>query len=175
MKHIPNILTAARLLASPYIFWLLWTRQYDATLVWVFVLGVSDSLDGYLARRFNATSRVGAYLDPVADKLLLSGSYLTLVIGGDIPVWLAGLVLGRDALILVFALGALALSRKRRDFSPSRAGKLSTFFQGLYILAVVAAGAGYISPDLAAAVGWVAALFTVGSGLDYARRALSAA
>jgi cardiolipin synthase len=173
MRHVPNILSAARLIASPYIFLLLWNRDYRTALVWFAIIGATDGLDGFIARRFDARSRLGAMLDPVADKVLLSGSYLTLALSGAIPAWLAWLVLGRDAAILVFALGALAFMKTRREFPPSRAGKLSTALQILYVLFVTGVGAGILNPDLVPPTGWLVVLVTAWSGLDYARLALS--
>jgi cardiolipin synthase len=177
MRHVPNILSATRLIAAPYVFLLLWTRDYKTALAWFAVIGATDGLDGYIARRFDAKSRLGAMLDPVADKVLLSGSYLTLALCDAIPQWLAWLVLGRDLAILLFALGALAfiaLTSKttRREFPPTLAGKLSTALQILYVLLVTAAGAGYLSTSTAALAEWPVAIVTAWSGLDYARRAL---
>ncbi|MEP6961716.1 MAG: CDP-alcohol phosphatidyltransferase family protein [Acidobacteriota bacterium] len=175
MKHVPNILTMARLAASPYIFWLMWTRQYGAVLVWFAVMGLTDGLDGYVARRFHAASKLGGYLDPIADKVLLSGAFLVLWIGGTIPGWLAGLVLGRDLLILLFGVGLSVFSKTKRDFSPSQAGKLSTLLQILFILAVVGQGAGYGNEALSATLAWAVVAVTAWSGLDYAKRAFSPA
>jgi cardiolipin synthase len=164
-------LSAARLIAAPYVFLLLWTREWKAALVWMAVIGATDGIDGYIARRFQATSKLGALLDPVADKVLLGGSYLTLGLNGTSPPWLAGLVLGRDALILLFVVGVLLFTKIRREFPPSTAGKLSTLFQIVYVLAVVAANAGFMEPNWASVCGWVVVAVTGRSGVDYATRA----
>ena len=125
MKQIPNLLTAARLLAAPYILYLLWTGGYRTALVWFAIASATDVLDGFLARRLRVVSKIGALLDPVADKVLLSGSFLILGLRGIIPIWLMVLVLGRDLMILGFAI--VALARKiRREFPPSVWGKAST-------------------------------------------------
>jgi cardiolipin synthase len=173
MRHVPNILSTARLLAAPYVFVLLATGQHRAALVWMFCIGATDGLDGYIARRFQATSKFGALLDPVADKVLLSGSFLTLGLIGAIPAWLTWLVLGRDLLILLFAAFVLASSKAPRDLSPSLAGKLSTAFQILYVLLVTGFQAGWIPaffPDLGQ---WLVLAVTGWSSVDYARRGLS--
>lgn len=170
MKHVPNLLSAARVLAAPYVFYLVWTHQWVATLVWVVVIGITDSLDGYLARRFDAQSRLGAFLDPVADKLLLSGCYLTMGLDGTVPAWLVWFVLGRDAAILLFALGMLLFTQQRRDFPPTRAGKLSTFFQGLYILGNVAAASGLVPTATPLVLSAAVLVVTGWSAVDYARR-----
>lgn len=173
MRHVPNILSGARLIAAPYVFVLLWTHEWYAALVWMAIIGATDGFDGYIARRFNAASRLGAYLDPVADKVLLSGSFLTMGIDGTIPGWLAVLVLGRDAVILLFAMGVLLFTRTRREFPPSMAGKLSTLVQIVYILTVVGAMGGYISVNGPAAIGWAVLAATGWSSVDYAIRALA--
>lgn len=166
MKQLPNILTAARLLAAPYVLYLLWTGEYRTSIVWFALASITDVLDGFLARRLRVTSNVGALLDPIADKVLLSGSFLTLGLKGVIPFWLMILVLGRDLMILAFA--AVALARKlRRDFPPSVWGKASTASQIAYVLFAVGFEAG-ITPLIAATVlGWIAAALTLWSGLDY--------
>jgi cardiolipin synthase len=128
VKNLPNILTAARILATPYLFWLVWTHHYTQ-VIWLFIIiGLTDIADGFIARHYHAQSRLGAYLDPIADKLLLSGMFITLLLAGLMEPWLAYVVLGRDLLILLVA-GAFYLAKKSRDFPPSVWGKASTFVQ----------------------------------------------
>jgi cardiolipin synthase len=168
-------LSAARLALAPYIFYLLGTRHYIAALVWFAVAGVTDGLDGWLARRYSAASRLGALLDPVADKVLLSGSFLTLALTFVVPWSLTFLVLGRDLMILAFAVRAL-MTKTRRDFPPSLWGKLSTAAQIAYVLAVVGHeavaghGASFGYSAIVALLGWATFALTVYSGIDYARR-----
>jgi cardiolipin synthase len=166
LKQLPNLLTIARLLAAPYILYLLWTGDYRTALVWFAVASTTDVLDGFLARRLQAGSRIGALLDPIADKVLLSGSFLTLGLKGIIPMWLMILVLGRDLMILGFAI--IALARKlRRDFPPSVWGKASTAAQIAYVLFTAGFEAG-ISPMIVMVIlGWTAASLTAWSGIDY--------
>jgi len=118
LKQLPNLLTAARLLAAPYILYLLWTGGYRMAIVWFAIASATDVLDGFLARQLRVVSKTGALLDPVADKVLLSGSFLTLGLRQVIPFWLMVIVLGRDLLILGFAIVTLARGM-RRDFPPS--------------------------------------------------------
>ncbi len=171
MRYLPNALSAARILAVPYVCWLLWHRENSAALLWMAIIGATDWFDGYLARRFKAQSKLGAILDPVADKLLMGGAFLTLALAGAIPVWVAVLVLGRDAVILIFAIVVLAFTTIRREFPPTIAGKMSTGGQILYVLAVTAAGAGYIPPAIPEWGVWAMATVTAWSSVDYALRA----
>ncbi len=169
MKQVPNLLTAARLLAAPYILFLLWTGSYRTALVWFAIASATDVLDGFLARRLRVVSSTGALLDPVADKLLLSGSFLTLGLKGIIPLWLMAIVLGRDLMILGFAIVALA-RRTRRDFPPSVWGKASTAAQIAYVLFAVGHEAAITPLIVATILGWIAATITLWSGIDYFAR-----
>lgn len=177
-RHLPNLVSAARIVLAPYILNLLWNGEFGAALAWFAIAGASDGIDGYLARKLGAESKLGAQLDPIGDKLLLSGAFLVLALRSDIPLWLAGLVLGRDVLILAGALTIAAIfkshMKKLPAFPPSQWGKWSTTFQILYILITIAALGGLLDfgPGelLREAAGWVTVLLTVISGLDYVRR-----
>ena len=169
MTQLPNLLTAARLLAAPYIFYLLWTNRFRAALVLFAIAGITDVLDGYIARRYKAGSRLGALLDPVADKVLLDGAFLILGYNSIIPFSLTTFVLGRDLMILVFAMVTLA-RKTRRDFPPSVWGKASTGAQIAYILFAVGHEAGFAPLVVVTVLGWIAFGLTVWSGIDYARR-----
>src|SRR5690606_28373291 len=97
---IPNLITIGRLFLVPLTIWLIVSGD-AATAFWFFVLaGVSDAVDGFLARQFDLRSALGAYLDPLADKALLMSIYITFAILGDIPVWVTILVVSRDVLII---------------------------------------------------------------------------
>jgi len=166
LKQIPNLLTAARLLAAPYILYLLWTAEYRTALVGFAIASATDVLDGFIARRFHAASKIGALLDPIADKVLLSGSFLTLGLKGVIPWWLMAIVLGRDLLILGFAIVALARGT-RREFPPSVWGKTSTAAQIAYVLFTVGHEATITPLIVATILGWIAATLTIWSGVHY--------
>jgi len=168
-----NLLTFARLGASPLAVWAILEGRFSLALTVLLLAGVSDALDGPLARRRGCVTRLGAYLDPVADKLLLSGSYLGLGAAGLAPWWLVGLIFGRDLAILAMAGGAL-LFTPIREFSPSLWGKASTVAQTVTGLALLAAAACPWPPigRAAQALLWAAAAATVLSGLDYARQAV---
>ncbi len=146
----------------------MWHREYGAVLAWFVFCGVTDGLDGWIARRWNAQSRLGAMLDPIGDKLLLSGSFLVLALDGAMAKWLAALVLGRDVVILLFAAGVLLLSKKKVDFPPSWWGKSSTVAQICYIVALIGHLGGFL-PLVLPRIGEVCVLaFWAISSADYA-------
>jgi cardiolipin synthase (CMP-forming) len=169
VKNIPNLLTIARILATPYLFRLVWTHRYTE-VIWLFIaIGLTDIADGFIARRYEASSRLGAYLDPIADKLLLSGMFVTLLVAGLMEPWLAYVVLGRDVLILLVA-AAFYLAKRRRDFPPSVWGKASTFVQIVFICFRIGE-LNHIPVHWEVTVlSWMVAALVVISTIDYARR-----
>ena len=169
MKHLPNLLTAARLALTPYLFWLMVRHEYRTIIPWFIVIGVTDVVDGFLARRFQASSRLGAYLDPIADKVLLSGTFLVLALTGAMETWLAVVVLGRDVVILA-AAGVLYLSTGRRNFPPSPWGKLSTFVQIVFLCFQIGYLSGIAVAPAVTALKWLTVTLVVVSLGDYARR-----
>ena len=128
MKQLPNLLTTLRLLLALPLCWMILRQQYEQVLWLALAAGISDGLDGWFARRLDATTRYGAVMDPLADKLMLSGAYLSMAAVGLIPWWLAMLVLGRD---LVIVAGALVYHKLygAYDMEPTALGKFSTFLQ----------------------------------------------
>ncbi|MDE1462383.1 CDP-alcohol phosphatidyltransferase family protein [Spartinivicinus poritis] len=134
LSYIPNVLTVIRLLLVIPVALALWWRAYQLAFVLFIVAGLSDGLDGFLARRFNWHSRFGAMVDPLADKLLLVVTYIMLTLTGIIPWWLMAVILGRD---LIIVSGAVAYHHLvgPYEFKPTLLGKLSTFCQ--IILAVL--------------------------------------
>ena len=94
---IPNLITLGRILLVPIVVWAIWSGAMWAAFVLFLAAGVSDAVDGYLAKRFGMTTVLGAYLDPLADKALIVSIYVTLGIIGKIPGWLVILVVSRDA------------------------------------------------------------------------------
>ena len=103
---IPNIITLGRILLVPFIVWAIASSQMEIAFAIFIVAGVSDAVDGFLAKRFNMASELGALLDPLADKALLVSIYVALGINGVIPAWLVILVVSRDIMIV----GAVMLS-----------------------------------------------------------------
>ena len=167
--NLPNLITLARLLSVPLAIWLIFDDRYGAAF-WVFIgAGVSDALDGYIAKRFNRRTRLGALLDPTADKALLAGVYVSLWLAGQLPGWLVGLVILRD-LLIVAGFIVINATVAAKQFDPIYISKINTLMQLILIGFVLAQGLGIES----ALVKWLlivaAALTTVLSGLSYLTR-----
>jgi cardiolipin synthase len=172
MRRLPNLVTFTRLVLTPVISMAILRQAHGQALALLAVAGLTDALDGYLARRFGGSTRLGAYLDPIADKVLLLTVYISLGSAGLIPPWLVMIVVGRDLLILAFA-GAALLWTAHRGFDPSVWGKLSTLVQIVTGVVVIASRA-LASPMLiewAAMLPAITAITTAWSGLHYAWRA----
>ncbi|MBI3483666.1 MAG: CDP-alcohol phosphatidyltransferase family protein [Acidobacteria bacterium] len=137
---VPNQLTFLRFGFLPFFIISIWYYHYDWALGVLIAAAVSDLLDGVLARRLNQKTELGAYLDPIADKLLLSSSFLLLAMKHKVVWWLTILVLTRDVLILV-AAAAILLVVGYRPFPPSLYGKFNTGAQIIFIFLVVASTA----------------------------------
>ena len=154
------------LLVAP-IVWLLLAGDFAAVLLIFFVAGFTDGLDGFLAKRFDWRSRLGGILDPLADKLLLVSSFVTLGYIGLAPVWLLLLVVARD---LIIVSGATAYRLLIGDFqaSPTRVSKANSALQLLYVLLAVAdAGFGLPGRPLVDLIGYGVMATTIVSGVDY--------
>ena len=164
--NLPNLITLARLLSVPLAIWLIFDERYGAAF-WVFIgAGVSDALDGYIAKRFDRRTRLGALLDPIADKALLAGVYGSLWLVGQLPGWLVGLVVLRDFLIILgFVLIQTTAAPKR--FDPLSISKLNTLVQLCLIGFVLAQGIGIEAEPVKILLIAAAAVTTVVSGLSY--------
>lgn len=136
LRHIPNLICVARILSVPPIVWALVVDRFGLALGLILIAGLSDGLDGYLARRFDWRSRLGSLLDPAADKLLVASVFVTLTWLGLVPVWLTAVVLGRDLLIIG---GVIAHQIWLTPVSgePTGASKLNTVFQISFMLLTV--------------------------------------
>ena len=135
--NLPNIITLGRILLVPVIVWAIASNQMAIAFVIFVVAGVSDAIDGFLAKRFNMTTEIGALLDPVADKALLVSIYVTLGISGDIPRWLVILVVSRDFMIV----GAVIISwilENPVPMKPLMVSKLNTVAQVAFAALILA-------------------------------------
>ena len=172
MLNLANCLTLFRILTIPIFLELLVYHFYlEALLVFV-IGGFSDFFDGFVARRMNQQTALGAYLDPVADKLLVVTSFIMLGLIGGIPVWLSVLVVARDVLIVVGYGIIYFLVEERLQVRPSRIGKWSTTLQLLTLGAALLMlhDPKLLSPRVLDVFIATSALATVASGLQYLYR-----
>ena len=135
---IPNIITLGRILLVPFIVWAIASSQMEIAFAIFVIAGVSDAVDGFLAKRFDMASELGALLDPVADKALLVSIYVALGIWGAVPRWIVILVVSRDIMIV----GAVIVSwlyGKPIPMKPLMVSKLNTAFQVAFAALVLAA------------------------------------
>jgi cardiolipin synthase len=165
---VPNQITLLRLGFLPFFLILISYERYKWALLVLVVAGLSDGIDGLLARSLNQRSSLGAYLDPIADKLLLSSSFIILAFKKQIAWWLTIIVFSRDILILVVAVVILLISGYR-PFPPSIYGKTTTAFKIIIVFTVVFSAA-YPSFHLAKIIHLLVygvTLFSIGSALHY--------
>lgn len=133
---VPNVLTFIRLVCIPLILLFIWERDLTWGLVLFVTAGVTDFLDGLTARLLRQKTLLGMYLDPIADKLLLSSCFLMLAVIGEVPWVVTGVVLARDAGIILVA-AVLVLTTPLRRFPPTILGKANTAFQVAALFAVL--------------------------------------
>jgi cardiolipin synthase len=165
---VPNQVTFLRLAFLPLFLALVFYDHYRWALAVLVIAGCSDALDGLLARRLNQRTALGAYLDPIADKLLLSSSFLVLALKGKIRWWLTFLVLGRDITMLTIAV-VIILVVGYRPFPPTIYGKITTAVQILLVFEVLTRAS---FPDMGlapvqSALKYLVAGFTIFSGFHY--------
>jgi cardiolipin synthase (CMP-forming) len=167
LRFIPNALCVLRMLLVVPVAWLLLKQDFQRT-IWLFAFAAAtDGLDGFLAKRCGWTSELGKILDPLADKILLVGTYITLAVVGLVPTWLAVTVVGRD---IVITVGAILYNWMYGypNGRPTAISKLNTLCQIVFALLIVGSHAIERSPDLAITVlGALVLVTTVVSGLDY--------
>ncbi len=130
--NIPNCITLFRILLIPLIVILLLEDKINLAFLAFVVAGISDALDGFIARTFKQKTQLGAFIDPIADKLLLNTTHIALAIIGIMPGWLAVLVVSRDIIILV-GMGILFYNNKHPRIKPTFDSKITTFFQLLTV------------------------------------------
>ncbi|MGB3418544.1 MAG: CDP-alcohol phosphatidyltransferase family protein [Mesorhizobium sp.] len=164
---IPNLITILRFLLVPAVVLAMLQARWDWAFAGFAVAGISDGVDGFIARHFNQHSRLGAYMDPMADKLLLVSVFVVLGIAGELPLWLVVLAVSRDALI-VFAVLLSSVMGQPVEMKPLAVSKLNTVVQ-LVLAALVLAelafgvGMGMVRPALIILSG----LLTVASAAAY--------
>jgi cardiolipin synthase len=172
---LPNLLSLLRMGLVPlFIIALVEGQPFRALLIFV-LAGITDALDGAIARFFNQQSHLGTYLDPIADKMLLMTAYVMLAIspeggGVTIPVWVSILVIARDVLIVVIAL-ILYLALDVSHFPPAMIGKVTTVVQVVTVVLVMLGRTHGLFEVPALAAIYATAVFTVASGFFYIYRA----
>lgn len=138
MRHLPNIITALRIVLVMPLAWALLEHNFDLALLLVTVAGASDALDGFLAKHYGWVSTLGSVLDPIADKLLLVVTFLSLGYLALVPSWLVVAVLGRDIVIVTGAVTYYVLIG-RYDMAPTLLSKLNTLVQIVLVFGIVLA------------------------------------
>ena len=171
--NLANLFTLVRMACVPFAVHAILREQHGRALAIVLVGGVTDIIDGTLARRFGMATSVGAYLDPITDKIFLSAVYICLAAISSVPWWLVIEIFSRDFLILA-GCGAAILLLHMRQFPPSVWGKASTFLQIFCALLVMIGNASPASgaSRWAAALFWPVAALTAFSGIHYLWRGL---
>lgn len=172
---LPNILTFLRMALIPVFATLLVYGRETGALIVFAIAGISDGIDGFIARRMKQQSELGIIIDPIADKLLMTTAFVMLTIPGllepgrhlPVPFWVTAAVIGRDVLIIAVA-GAISIMTGFRSFRPSWLGKASTFVQVVAVILILLAAnfpawRGFYLPTTYTVV----TLFALVSGIHY--------
>jgi cardiolipin synthase (CMP-forming) len=166
-SQLPNLITISRIALVPLLILLLKDQDYLAALILFFIAGVSDGLDGWIAKRFNFKSRLGSILDPLADKILLVSAYVMLAVLGHVPFWLVLTVGFRDLLIVGGYLVYTSLIGSVH-MRPSYLSKFNTLMQiTLIVVILVQQAAGWTYPMVTALLIYTVLATTLASGLHY--------
>ncbi|AUB84007.1 CDP-alcohol phosphatidyltransferase family protein [Candidatus Thiodictyon syntrophicum] len=167
LRDLPNVISALRLVAVIPVVWLLLSQQFGWALVLFAVAGVSDGVDGFLAKNYGWQSRLGGILDPVADKTLLVSCFLVLGSMGLIPVWLVLAVIFRD---LVIVAGALLYNYRVEELeaAPTLTSKINTLFQLVLVVAAITdAGPMPLPGWVITSLTWACLVTILVSGVQY--------
>ncbi len=170
--NIPNILTLIRILLTPLFVIFLLKNLYSSALIVFTIAGISDGLDGFIARCFNQHTTLGAYLDPIADKLLLTAAYVSLAILNIIPPWLTVIVISRDVLIAI-GMFIFAMTNIRVEIKPSIVSKCTTAAQLLTVFLTLLQTEIQGVSSIAYSLYWLTAVLTIMSGLHYVYKGLN--
>jgi cardiolipin synthase len=164
--NIPNMLTVLRILLTPLLVIFLQRRMMGSALLVFTIAGISDGLDGFLARTFNQRTVLGAYLDPLADKLLLMSAFVSLAFLGILPSWLTVVVISRDILI-VLGIAICTLWHVHVAIRPSKISKVTTFVQIATIFFLLLDTHIPASDLIKTSLIWGTAIVTTASGIHY--------
>ncbi len=168
LSQVPNILTLLRIAACPVLVLVLYEGNYPIALVLFLASGITDGLDGYIAKRFNCVSTLGKILDPIADKLLISSAYVMLALLGDIPFYLLVVVIFRDLVIIIGYFVLRMVMDEPVPIRPIYWSKINTFLQIALVVVVLFERADYLTlPYLLDALIVGVVVTSVVSGLLY--------
>lgn len=167
LRHLPNLLTTLRLAAAPATAGLLTQGHFAAAFGLFAFAGISDAADGFLAKRYGLSTRLGRFLDPVADKALMVAVFVTLSVLDDVPMWLTGTVILRD-LLIVTGLAVAVASRAPIAVRPLMAGKICTATEVIYAgLHLAALGFGFSVAAVYPADAYITAGVAAASAIAY--------
>ncbi len=133
---IPNVLTSLRILLVPFIVHSIMKNRIHLAFYMFLIGGITDLLDGFIARRFKMITKTGAFLDPSADKIFVVPTIIVFSLKGFIPLWAGCIFIGKDAFITI-SIGVLYLIKKNVPINPTFAGKSAMFLEGVYLLFVM--------------------------------------
>jgi cardiolipin synthase len=170
--NLPNSLTILRILLIPVFIGFLLYQRYEYSLAVLLLAGLTDGLDGTIARVANQRTRLGAYLDPVADKLLLTSGFVTLSVLHLVPSWIAIVVVSRDMILMTGTLLA-RLTESHLDISPTLLGKGTTLVQLSYLILVVVLTSRQMDLRLIQPLLYLMVCVTVMSGFHYLYRGVT--
>ena len=167
LSQIPNLLTLLRIAACPVLVLLLRGGSYDLAMLLFLAAGITDGLDGYIAKRYHCVSSLGAILDPIADKLLIASAYIMLAMLQDIPFWLLIVVMFRD-LVIVAGYLVLVVMGEEIPMKPTYISKVNTFLQIALVVAVLLGKADWLDiPFMVQTLVVGVLITTVTSGSQY--------
>lgn len=168
--NLANLLSLARLLSVPVIIWLILVESWHYALGLFILAGITDALDGWIAKRFKMRTELGAYLDPIADKAMLMSIYVVLAYQSHLPLWLTILVVSRDLLIIggVMLSFAMGIALPIKPLWVSKANTLAQILLAIYVLALLSLSSIYEFPSsFLATLIIVVAVTTILSGAQY--------
>ncbi|TSA13630.1 MAG: CDP-diacylglycerol--glycerol-3-phosphate 3-phosphatidyltransferase [Deltaproteobacteria bacterium] len=164
--NLPNLITVIRILLTPVLIILLLNASFNKALAVFALAGLSDGLDGFLARYLRQKTTLGAYLDPIADKLLLSATFITLATLKLVPSWLTVIIVSRDV-IIVLGIAMLFVNGSEVPIRPSIISKITTLLQIMAVFVILSRDLWAVIWQMRDTLVWLTTVFTVLSGLHY--------
>ena len=167
LAQIPNILTLSRIASAPLLILLLRDQNYEFAVVLFILAGITDGLDGWIAKRFNFTSELGARLDPLADKTIIICAYVMLAWLGEIPFWLVTLVIFRD-LVIIGGYLVLTTLDGQIQMQPTMTSKLNTVIQITLVITILLDNTAWMTlSTISGLLVYAVSFLTIASGAQY--------